>query len=50
MIEHYKREANQAAHNLARRAMQLKENCTWDNEPPSFILDLVANDVTILNE
>ena len=37
MIEHCNREANQAAHNLAR-AMQCKQNCTWDNEPPSFIL------------
>jgi len=38
MIEHCNREANQAAHNLARRAMQCKQNCTWDDEPPSFIL------------
>jgi ribonuclease HI len=28
MIEHCNREANQAAHNLARRAMQCKQNCT----------------------
>jgi ribonuclease HI len=32
-IEHCNREANQAAHSLARRAMQLKQNCIWDDEP-----------------
>jgi hypothetical protein len=50
MIELCKREANQAADNLAKRAMQCKQSCTWDDEPSSFILDSLASDVTILNE
>ena len=49
-IEHCSREANQVAHNLARRARQHRQNCTWVDEPPNFILDLVINDVTILDE
>jgi hypothetical protein len=49
-IEHCSREANQVAHNLARRAGQHRQNCTWVDEPPNFILDLVINDVTILDE
>jgi hypothetical protein len=43
-------EANQVAHNLTRRAKQHRQNCTWIDEPPNFILDLVINDVTILDE
>ena len=49
-IEHCSRDANQAAHELAKRAMLVKQNCIWDNEPPSFILAFVINDITILNE
>jgi hypothetical protein len=49
-IEHCRREANQVAHNLARRARQYKQNCTWVDEPPSFVLDSLMNNVTILNE
>jgi hypothetical protein len=29
---------------------QYKQTYTWVDEPPSFILDLLTNDVTILNE
>lgn len=49
-IEHCSREANQVAHNLARRAREYETNCTWVDEPPRFILDSLMNDVTILNE
>jgi ribonuclease HI len=49
-IEHCNREANKVAHELACRAMQIKENCIWDNEPPSFIFELLSNDVTIFNQ
>jgi len=49
-IEHCSREANQVAHNLARRAQQCKQNYIWADEPLSFILDSLMNDVTILNE
>jgi hypothetical protein len=43
------KEANQVADELARRAMVTKENCIWDDDPPSFIIQLLSNDVTILN-
>lgn len=49
-IEHCSREVNQLAHNLAKRVMQYKQTCTWVDESPSFILDLLTNDVLILNE
>jgi hypothetical protein len=48
-IEHGSREVNQVAHNLAKRAMQYKQTCTCVDESPSFILDLLINDITILN-
>jgi hypothetical protein len=37
-IGHCNREANQAAHNLARRVMQVKQNCMRDDDTPSFLL------------
>ena len=49
-MEHLNREANQVAHELARRAMITKKNCIWDDDPPNFILHTLANDVTILNQ
>jgi hypothetical protein len=39
-IKHCSREVNQVARNLAKRAMQYKQTCTWVYEPFSFILDL----------
>jgi hypothetical protein len=38
-IEHCSREINQVTHDLAKRAMQYKQTCTWVDEPFSFILD-----------
>ena len=49
-MEHLNREANQVAHELARRAMITKKNCIWDDDPPSFIIHTLANDVTIFNQ
>ena len=49
-IEHVSRDANQVAHALARQAMISNENCMWDDEPPSFILPFLANDVTLFNQ
>ena len=49
-IEHTSREANQVAHELARQAMLRKENCIQDDDPSSFIVHLLSNDVTILNQ
>jgi len=49
-IEHCYRETNQAAHLLASRAMQTKQNCVWDDDRPSFIFDCIVNDNSILSE
>ena len=48
-IEHCSRDANRVADELAKQAMQTKTNCIWDDEPPSFILECVLNDVTVFN-
>ena len=32
-IEHCSRDSNGVAHELARRALQSKTNCIWDDEP-----------------
>jgi len=44
-IEHCSKDANQASHELARRAMQSKQYYTWDGEFSSFILGFVINDI-----
>ena len=49
-IEHLNREANQVAHELARQAMIMKMSCIWDDDPPSFIVPIISNDVTILDQ
>jgi hypothetical protein len=48
-IEHCNWEANQVAHKLAKDAFVFGNSCTWVNEPPSFILSKLANDVTVLS-
>ena len=46
-----KREAQtNVAHELARQAMIRKENCIGDDDPLSFITQLLANDVTIFDQ
>lgn len=49
-LEYCNREANRVAHELARSAFSSRNSCIWDDEPPSFILDCIVNDVTILSE
>jgi len=49
-LDHCNREANFVAHELARVAMQSKLSCNWVDEPPSFILAALVNDVTIAND
>ena len=48
-IEHYSRDANRVAHELARRAMQTKDKLYLGHESPSYILEFVLNDVTVFN-
>jgi ribonuclease HI len=47
-FKHCVREANQTAHELARDSFRRKRSCNWDDEPPSFILNCLVNDVTEL--
>ena len=45
-IEHGNRDMHRVAHNLATLAIQSKHTCIWVDEPPSFILEALVNDVT----
>jgi len=46
-FKHCPREANEVAHELARSCFIDKISCNWVDEPPSFILGKLVNDVTI---
>jgi hypothetical protein len=35
------------AHEIARNCFVHKVNCTWDDDPPSFLLSSLINDVTM---
>ena len=48
-IEHCDREANNVSHRIARVALALKDNCIWVNEPPSFIIEALVNDITLFS-
>jgi hypothetical protein len=42
------REINNVAHSIARSCFSSKSDCTWVDEPPSFLLQPLLHDVTIL--
>jgi ribonuclease HI len=42
---HCPQEANKTAHELARVCFTDKNSCNWDDEPPSFLLGPLINDV-----
>jgi hypothetical protein len=44
------REANQVAHEIAKFSFLNNQTCNWVDEPPSFILDRLVNDVTVLSQ
>jgi len=48
-IEHCNRDINRVEHNLASLAVQSKHACIWVDEPPSFILEALVNDVTLFS-
>ena len=48
-IEHCNRDINRVAHNLATLAIQSKHTCIWVDEPPSFVLKALVNDVTLFS-
>jgi ribonuclease HI len=45
---HCPREANKAAHVIARESFNSRLSCTWDDDPPRFLVRYLINDVTIL--
>jgi hypothetical protein len=45
---HCGRDINSVAYELARFCFSSRNFCIWVDEPPSFILDKLLNDVTIL--
>jgi ribonuclease HI len=47
-FEHCRREANEAAHEIARFCFENRIDCIWDDEPPSFLLPRMINDVTVI--
>jgi ribonuclease HI len=47
-FRHCPREVNRVAHVLARESFRNKITCTWDDDPPSFLLSSLIDDVTEL--
>ena len=46
-FKHIPREANKVAHELARKCFIDKNQCNWYDDPPSFPLGSLINDVTL---
>jgi hypothetical protein len=47
-FSHISRDANQVADTLARESFLHNLSCTWVDEPPSFLLDKLLGDVTLI--
>jgi ribonuclease HI len=45
---HCRRDANKVAHEIARNCLSSSTSCSWVNEPSSFILQTLLNDVIIV--
>ena len=48
-FKHCYREANEAAHVIARFSYCNKLSLSWTNEPPGWLVDSLVNDVTIVD-
>ena len=46
-FNHCPREANEAAHEIARECFSTKNSCIWDDDPPRFLLRKILNDVIL---
>ena len=46
-FNHCLRDANTVVHELARDSFLNKSSCNWDDDPPSFLLNSLTNDVTL---
>jgi hypothetical protein len=47
-FNHYHREVNKVAREIARSCFESSISCNWVDEPPSFLSQLLLDDVTIL--
>jgi ribonuclease HI len=47
-FKHCPREANEAAHEVSRVCFDSKNSCNWIDNPPSFLVEKLINDVTVL--
>jgi ribonuclease HI len=45
---HCSRDVNMVAHEIARSCLISKISCNWVDEPPSFILERIVNDLIVL--
>ncbi|KAM2005433.1 hypothetical protein FF1_000671 [Malus domestica] len=43
-ITHIRRNANAAAHHLAKVGLSLMQSCEWTDSPPSIITDILVED------
>ena len=48
-FNHIPREAYKVAHEIARVCYVEKITCIWDDDPPSFLIGSLIDDVTIDN-
>jgi ribonuclease HI len=48
IFKHCARNANKVAHELAKFSFDNEQTCNWANDPPSFLLSCLINDVTVL--
>jgi ribonuclease HI len=46
-FSHCPREANHVAHEIASFCFSNRLSSSWDDDPPSFIIDKIVNDVTV---
>jgi hypothetical protein len=48
-IEHCFREANKVAHEIARVALSLKDNCIWVDQPLNVLFETMVTDVIMFD-
>lgn len=46
-FQHYPRDTNKVAHTIARHVYDSNYVLVWDGDPPSFIMPLLIDDLTI---
>jgi hypothetical protein len=49
-FKHCPREANKVAHEIAKSCFSSGISCNWDDEPPSFLLNFLIDDVSFVGD